>query len=37
MYRVEYLSDEEVEVSPEQLEEVERRLTPTKGTPISRM
>ena len=35
MYRVEYLADEE-EVSPEQLEEVERRLTPTKGTPIAR-
>ncbi|HEY7614226.1 MAG TPA: AI-2E family transporter [Gemmatimonadales bacterium] len=36
MYRVEYLSDEDVEVSPEQLEEVERRLTPVRGTPSPR-
>jgi predicted PurR-regulated permease PerM len=36
MYRVEYLSDEEVEVSPEQLEEVERRLTPARGTSVPR-
>jgi predicted PurR-regulated permease PerM len=36
MYRVEYLSDEEVEVSPEQLKEVERRLTPVRGTPAPR-
>jgi predicted PurR-regulated permease PerM len=37
MYRVEYLSDKEVEVSPEQLEEVERRLTPVRGTPSPRL
>jgi predicted PurR-regulated permease PerM len=37
MYRVEYLSDEEVEVSPEQLEEVERRLTPSRGTTVPRL
>ena len=36
MYRVEYLSDEDMEVSPEQLEEVERRLTPVRGTPSPR-
>jgi predicted PurR-regulated permease PerM len=36
MYRVEYLADEEVEVSPEQLEEMERRLTPARGTPTPR-
>ena len=33
MYRVEYLEDEEVEVSAEQLAAVQRRLTPT-GTSI---
>ena len=37
MYRVEYLSDEDVEVSPEQLEEVERRLTPARGTSVPKM
>jgi predicted PurR-regulated permease PerM len=37
MYRVEYLSDEDVEVSPEQLEEVERRLTPASGTSGPKM
>jgi predicted PurR-regulated permease PerM len=36
MYRVEYLEDEDVEVSPEQLAEVERRLTPGAGTPVPR-
>lgn len=36
MYRVEYLTDEEIEVSPEQLAEVERRLTPGAGTPVPR-
>jgi predicted PurR-regulated permease PerM len=33
MYRVEYLEDEDVEVSAEQLAEVQRRLTPGAGTP----
>jgi predicted PurR-regulated permease PerM len=33
MYRVEYLEDEETEVSPEQLRAVERRLTPSGTTP----
>jgi len=33
MYRVEYLQDEDVEVSAEQLAEVQRRLTPGSGTP----
>lgn len=36
MYRVEYLQDEDVEVSAEQLAEVQRRLTPGAGTPIPR-
>ena len=36
MYRVEYLTDVDVEVSPEQLAEVQRRLTPGAGTPVSR-
>jgi len=31
MYRVEYLEDEDLEVSAEQLAAVERRLTPTSG------
>lgn len=34
MYRVEYLEDEDIEVSPEQLAEVQRRLTPQPGTPV---
>jgi hypothetical protein len=34
MYRVEYLRDEEGEVSPEQLAEVQRRLTPARGVPL---
>lgn len=34
MYRVEYLEDEDVEVSPEELAEVQRRLTPGAGTPV---
>jgi predicted PurR-regulated permease PerM len=33
MYRVEYLEDEDVEVSAEQLVAAERRLTPASGTP----
>jgi predicted PurR-regulated permease PerM len=37
MYRVEYLADEEVEVSPEQLAEVQRRMTPGAGTPLPRV
>jgi predicted PurR-regulated permease PerM len=36
MYRVEYLTDVEMDVSPEQLAEVQRRLTPTAGTRIPR-
>jgi predicted PurR-regulated permease PerM len=36
MYRVEYLSDVDVEVSPEQLAEVQRRMTPGAGTPSPR-
>jgi predicted PurR-regulated permease PerM len=32
MYRVEYLEDEDLEVSAEQLAAVQRRLTPTRGT-----
>jgi predicted PurR-regulated permease PerM len=36
MYRVEYLADVEMDVSPEQLAEVQRRLTPTSGTRIPR-
>jgi predicted PurR-regulated permease PerM len=36
MYRLEYLADEEVELSPEQLAEMERRLTPQAGTPVPR-
>jgi predicted PurR-regulated permease PerM len=37
MYRVEYLADVDVEVSPEQLAEVQRRLTPGTGTPGPRV
>jgi predicted PurR-regulated permease PerM len=37
MYRVEYLEDEDVEVSDEQLAEVQRRLTPGAGTPVPRL
>jgi predicted PurR-regulated permease PerM len=37
MYRVEYLADVDVEVSPEQLAEVQRRLTPGAGTPGPRV
>ena len=33
MYRVEYLADDETEVSPEQLAEVQRRLTPVGVRP----
>ncbi len=33
MYRAEYLEDEETEVSPEQLAEVQRRLTPAGVRP----
>ena len=33
MYRVEYLEDEDGEISAEQLAEVQRRLTPGAGTP----
>ena len=36
MYRVEYLADVDVEVSPEQLAEVQRRLTPGAGTRVPR-
>ena len=36
MYRVEYLEDEEAEVSVEQLAEVQRRMTPGAGTPVPR-
>ena len=36
MYRVEYLADEDVEVSPDQLAEVQRRMTPGAGTPVPR-
>jgi predicted PurR-regulated permease PerM len=36
MYRVEYLADADVEVSPEQLAEVQRRMTPGAGTPSPR-
>jgi predicted PurR-regulated permease PerM len=37
MYRVEYLADVDVEVSPEQLAELQRRLTPGAGTPGPRV
>jgi predicted PurR-regulated permease PerM len=37
MYRVEYLSDVELEASPEQLAEVQRRMTPGAGTPLPRI
>jgi hypothetical protein len=37
MYRVEYLADVEVEVSPEQLAEVQRRMTPSAGTKLPRI
>jgi len=37
MYRVEYLTDVDVEVSPEQLAELQRRLTPETGTPGPRV
>ena len=37
MYRVEYLADVDVEVSPEQLAEAQRRLTPGTGTPRPRV
>jgi predicted PurR-regulated permease PerM len=37
MYRVEYLEDEDVEVSAEELAEVQRRMTPGAGTHIPRM
>jgi predicted PurR-regulated permease PerM len=36
MYRVEYLADADVEVSPEQLAEVQRRMTPGAGTRVPR-
>jgi predicted PurR-regulated permease PerM len=37
MYRVEYLADVDVEASPEQLAEVQRRMTPGAGTPLPRV
>jgi predicted PurR-regulated permease PerM len=37
MYRVEYLADADVEVSPDQLAEVQRRMTPGAGTPLPRV
>ncbi|HEY9504346.1 MAG TPA: AI-2E family transporter [Gemmatimonadales bacterium] len=36
MYRLEYLADMDVEVSPDQLAEVQRRMTPGAGTPLPR-
>jgi predicted PurR-regulated permease PerM len=37
MYRVEYLADVDMEASPEQLAEVQRRMTPGAGTPLPRV